>query len=81
MIQPDGNWSFTPSPALGEGEHSLTVEAVDAAGNVSGSSDPQPVVIDTVAPDAPTFNTLPGATNESPTLSGTGFAGRDHRYP
>ncbi|MBP5078467.1 Ig-like domain repeat protein, partial [Pseudomonas chlororaphis] len=74
VIQPDGNWSFTSSPALGEGEHSLTVEAVDAAGNVS-ASEPQPVVIDTVAPDAPTFSTLPGATNESPTLSGTGSPG------
>ncbi|WP_460164158.1 Ig-like domain-containing protein [Pseudomonas sp. S2_F03] len=75
VIQPDGNWSFTPSPALDEGEHSLTVEAVDAAGNVSASSDPRPVVIDTAVPDAPTFNTLPGATNQNPTLSGTGIPG------
>ncbi|MBP5076234.1 Ig-like domain repeat protein, partial [Pseudomonas chlororaphis] len=75
VIKPDGSWSFTPSPALAEGEHSLTVEAVDAAGNVSSSSETQPVVIDTAVPDAPTFNTLPGATNENPTLSGTGIPG------
>ncbi|WP_460164156.1 Ig-like domain-containing protein [Pseudomonas sp. S2_F03] len=49
VIQPDGNWSFTPSPALGEGEHSLTVEVADAAGNVSVSA-PQVIDIDTIAP-------------------------------
>ncbi|WP_059182544.1 Ig-like domain-containing protein [Pseudomonas sp. URMO17WK12:I11] len=75
VVQPDGSWSFTPNPALDEGEHSLTVEAVDAAGNVSAPSDPQPVVIDSEVPDAPTVNTLPGASNENPTLSGTGTPG------
>ncbi|WP_431223586.1 Ig-like domain-containing protein [Serratia sp. L9] len=32
-VQPDGNWSFTPEAELGEGEHTLTVTAEDAAGN------------------------------------------------
>jgi hypothetical protein len=71
----DGTWSFTPNPALGEGEHSLAAEAVDKAGNVSAPSEPQDVVIDTIAPDTPTFNALPGATNQNPTLTGSGAAG------
>ncbi|WP_431223585.1 Ig-like domain-containing protein [Serratia sp. L9] len=32
-VQPDGSWSFTPEAELGEGEHTLTVTAEDAAGN------------------------------------------------
>jgi signal peptidase I len=74
VVGEDGIWSFTPSPALGEGEHSLTVEISDAAGNVT-TSDPQIIVIDTELPDAPAFNELPGATNENPTLSGAGTPG------
>ncbi|MCU6195208.1 Ig-like domain-containing protein, partial [Enterobacter sichuanensis] len=35
----DGRWSFTPSTPLSNGGHSLTVESVDAAGNVSEPSD------------------------------------------
>ncbi|WP_460164159.1 Ig-like domain-containing protein [Pseudomonas sp. S2_F03] len=75
VIQPDGSWSFTPSPALGEGEHSLTVEAVDAAGNVSAASDRSRWLSTPPCLKPPTFNALPGATNENPTLSGTGAPG------
>lgn len=35
----NGNWSFEPSKPLINGPHSLKVEAVDAAGNVSEPSD------------------------------------------
>ncbi|PNB70847.1 hypothetical protein C1X64_27865 [Pseudomonas sp. GW456-E7] len=76
VVGEDGSWSFTPTPALGEGDHSLTVEAVDAAGNVSAPSAPGVIVIDTIAPVALSFNTLPGTTNENPTLSGSGAAGK-----
>ncbi|MBK4785076.1 MAG: hypothetical protein FT714_13110 [Pantoea sp. Pent] len=34
-----GNWSFEPPLPLANGAHALTAEAVDAAGNVSESSD------------------------------------------
>ena len=75
IVGGNGTWSFTPTPSLSEGEHRLTVEAVDAAGNVSKPSAPGVVLIDTTAPDAPTLNALPGATNQNPPLSGTGTAG------
>lgn len=75
FVSEDGTWSFTPKPALGEGQHSLTVESVDAAGNISEPSAPSVIVISTAAPDAPTLNELPGVTNENPTLSGSATPG------
>ncbi|WP_240924572.1 Ig-like domain-containing protein, partial [Metapseudomonas otitidis] len=45
-----GAWTFTPETELAEGEHSFTVQAIDAAGNLSGSSDAFELVIDTTAP-------------------------------
>ena len=43
----NGVWNFTPSPALGDGSHSLSYEVVDQAGNVSPKSDPINFVVDT----------------------------------
>ena len=43
----NGDWSFTPSPGLGDGNHSLSYEVVDQAGNVSPESDPIKFVVDT----------------------------------
>ncbi|WP_371365429.1 Ig-like domain-containing protein [Pseudomonas sp. QL9] len=45
-----GNWSFTPSSDLGNGAHSFTAEARDAAGNTSGKSAAWTVTINTTAP-------------------------------
>ncbi|WP_336332609.1 Ig-like domain-containing protein [Pseudomonas putida] len=49
----NGNWSFTPEEPLAEGEHSFTVRAQDAAGNLSEPSQPWAVIIDTTAPQKP----------------------------
>ncbi|WP_313642232.1 Ig-like domain-containing protein [Stenotrophomonas sp.] len=35
----DGNWSFTPTPGLKDGEHTLQYEVIDTAGNVGLKSD------------------------------------------
>ncbi len=44
----DGNWSFTPSAALGDGtSHSYTAVATDAAGNVSDASSAYVINVDT----------------------------------
>gem|GEM_PF-2228036 len=43
----DGNWSFTPSPALKDGEHTLQYEVIDTAGNVGPKSDGIAFVVDT----------------------------------
>ena len=44
-----GNWSITAS-TLGQGSHTLTAKAADAAGNVSTASSSLAVTVDTAAP-------------------------------
>lgn len=86
-----GNWTFTfpIGTTLSNGNHSLTVTAMDAAGNTSLPSSAFPIVIDTLAPATPTLlvvaDNQPGIvgplvsgqmTNDTePTLSGRGEAG------
>ncbi len=48
-IATGGIWSITAS-ALAAGSHTLTAKATDAAGNVSSSSGPLDITIDTTAP-------------------------------
>lgn len=79
-----GNWGFTPAPALSEGSHSLTATVTDGAGNISPAAPPFVVVVDTLAPAAPSITSViddqPGSTlltngqltnDAQPTLSGT----------
>ncbi|WP_277977771.1 Ig-like domain-containing protein [Pantoea endophytica] len=83
----DGSWSFTPATALGDGPHTLSATATDAAGNESPASNTLTINIDTAVPDAPDFvlnnnNQTPAipvtdgaSTNDStPVLSGTATA-------
>ena len=84
-----GNWSFTPTSALAQGENIFTVTATDAAGNTSGASTSFTILVDSIAPSAPVIltvqdNTAPTTgpisngqiSNESrPALSGTGEIG------
>ncbi|MBJ9890386.1 BapA prefix-like domain-containing protein [Citrobacter sedlakii] len=63
----NGVWSFTPTTALGEGSHSLTITATDAAGNVSAPSAAFEVVVDTTAPLAPAITS---ATDDSDPQTG-----------
>ena len=85
----EGKWSLDPTTALGQGSHTLTVTATDAAGNISNPSSAFTVLVDSTAPNAPvivtvTDNTAPvlgpitngQATNETrPALTGTGEIG------
>ncbi|QVV61185.1 BapA/Bap/LapF family large adhesin [Leclercia sp. Colony189] len=48
-----GEWSFTPATALGNGSHTFTASATDAAGNLSEASAGFTVIVDTVKPLAP----------------------------
>ncbi|WP_418936793.1 BapA/Bap/LapF family large adhesin [Leclercia adecarboxylata] len=48
-----GDWSFTPEEALGNGSHTFTARATDAAGNLSEASAGFTVIVDTVKPLAP----------------------------
>lgn len=73
-----GAFSFTPSMPLGDGMHTVSATARDAAGNVSPSSMPVAFTTDTTAPAAPVI-TAPAtgtATNDAtPTLTGTAEPG------
>ncbi|SUB08579.1 BapA/Bap/LapF family large adhesin [Pantoea agglomerans] len=51
QVADDGGWTFMPSEALTDGDHSFTFETVDAAGNSSGESEAVSYVVDSVAPE------------------------------
>ena len=57
------------SGTLSDGEHVLTVQAKDAAGNVSLLSDTLKVTVDTKAPDAPVLPTLDAASDTGVSFS------------
>jgi large repetitive protein len=74
----DGMWTFTPTTALGEGMHTISVVGQDEAGNLSEPvevqiSVEQPVVAPMVAVTSP----APGATvtDTTPTITGTATPG------
>jgi probable HAF family extracellular repeat protein len=52
-----GSWTFAPSSALSDGEHSLTATATDAAGNTSSASKAVTLTVD--KPPAPPTITSP----------------------
>ena len=88
QVDPDGNWSFTPSPALTPGAYSFSTVVVDAAGNRSPESTPIGFIVDTSAVtisidqvldnEGPVQGALAsgGVTDDTtPTLSGTATPG------
>ncbi|MDF3864148.1 Ig-like domain-containing protein [Pseudomonas denitrificans (nom. rej.)] len=52
----EGEWSYTPSTPISEGEHKFVVDATDKAGNTSGKSDEFVITTDYSAPSAPTID-------------------------
>ncbi|TDM08487.1 MAG: hypothetical protein C4K60_03320 [Ideonella sp. MAG2] len=46
-VGPDGSWSFTPARPLPDGQHLITITAIDAAENVSTASTPLSFTVDT----------------------------------
>ncbi|MDI9221142.1 Ig-like domain-containing protein [Pantoea sp. EA-12] len=85
LVDGDGNWTFT-SPALSQGEHSLTTTVTNPIGNVSDPSAPVTFTVDTQAPDTATGLQFSndsgtpiasgGSTNDTtPTLGGSAEAG------
>jgi len=69
-----GSWTFTPSSPLGEGPHTVTATATDAAGNESPQSSAVTFTIDSVPPGAPVI-TGPATgdllTDATPEITGT----------
>lgn len=53
-----GDWSFTPSPALADGTHTLAVTATDPAGNTSQPTPSFTLTIDTTGPAEPIIGSI-----------------------
>ncbi|WP_408890221.1 Ig-like domain-containing protein [Myxococcus faecalis] len=73
-VDAQGRWTYTPAVDLGQGLHTATATATDAAGNVSDDSAPSEFTVDTVAPDAPVIATPADGTTiatATPVYSGT----------
>ncbi|MGL4723271.1 MAG: Ig-like domain-containing protein, partial [Scandinavium sp.] len=51
VVKDDGTWSFTPTDAMADGEHAITLVVSDEAGNSSAPSDPFNFTIDSLKPD------------------------------
>jgi len=62
-----GRWLFTPSRALADNSYSVTVVAIDAAGNESEASSAFTLSLDTRAPSAPTVSAVGPDTGASST--------------
>jgi len=77
-VDENGDWTFTPTESLDDGEHSVTVTQTDEAGNESVPSEPVVITVDTEAPAAPVI-TSPSdgdtVTDTTPEITGTGEAG------
>jgi hypothetical protein len=69
-----GNWSFATG-TLVDGTHAFTSKAMDAAGNVSATSAPLNVTVDTVAPNAPMIASGTLTSLNMVLVSGTGETG------
>lgn len=89
-VDASGSWSFTPSPPLSAGAHSITVTATDAVGNSSGASAAFNLDVAIGAATAPAITGVAddvaggtvgaiaggGLTNDAlPAISGTGSIG------
>ena len=81
-----GQWSYRPATALTNGAHAFTVTITDVAGNLSSTSSPLTVTIDSFAPATPPAPLLADASNTGsladtitavnmPTITGTAEAG------
>lgn len=70
----NGDWSYTPSPALDEGQYEISASATDAAGNDGPSSPAVGLTIDQTAPTAPSISVPTDGSSTSdptPTISGS----------
>ncbi|MBW9095049.1 hypothetical protein JNB62_15275 [Microbacterium jejuense] len=71
---PTGEWTFTPTSPLADGDHTVVATATDAAGNVSPESDEVAFTVDATAPAAPEIVTPTDGevlSNATPLITGT----------
>ena len=66
-----GAYTIAPIAGLSDGNHTVTVTATDAAGNISPASSELNLTVDTTAPAQPTITTTTSLTNSAtPTIEG-----------
>lgn len=53
IVDPDGNWTVTPTDPLDDGKHDFTVIDTDPAGNDSDPSPVKTIIVDTTPPNKP----------------------------
>jgi hypothetical protein len=74
----DGTWTLTPSSAIADGAHSITVTATDAVGNISIASAALSLTVDTTPPVQPGVPALVSGQspdkNNMPPLTGSAEA-------
>jgi len=74
-VKPDLTWSCTPGEPLADGDHTLTADETDQAGNVSDPSQTVTIQIDTQPPAAPVLakpDDKDVSNQPTPEVSGTG---------
>lgn len=64
VVASNGTWTFTPSVALSESIHQITVRATDAAGNTGPASPVFTLTVDLTPPDAPAAIVLTDDTGQ-----------------
>ncbi|MGF7047781.1 hypothetical protein J2T13_002287 [Paenibacillus sp. DS2015] len=70
VVPATGNWTFTPTAPLTDGEYTVTVEAEDPIGNKGRDS--SIFTVDTVAPNVAIVGPIDGATTNDPDTVVTG---------
>ncbi|WP_058959341.1 Ig-like domain-containing protein, partial [Type-E symbiont of Plautia stali] len=74
----DGQWTFTPNPVLGQGEHAITVTIVDAEGNAGVGAGPITINIDSIVPDAVANLVVNNNNGSTPVVIGEGTSTNDN---
>ena len=89
VVATNGAWTFTPFFPLSDGRHSITILHESMDGDVSDLSEPYVILVDKIAPEAPSISQVlddvglqtgaigngGGTDDTTPTLSGKGEAG------
>src|SRR5690606_2089467 len=76
VVSANGTWSFTPTTALSNGPHTLSVSATDTAGNV-GPSSSFSLTVDTQTPAAPVITTILDDVSNNTGAVGSGQSTND----
>ncbi|SEL85697.1 Ig-like domain-containing protein, partial [Acinetobacter sp. DSM 11652] len=72
-VDPEGNWTFTPTEELPEGEYTVKAEAKDKAGNVGEATSNGSFKVDTTAPSDTdvTIDPIADTNDTTPEITGT----------